>query len=116
MSDSKVYTFVNTTPHRVTDHRSQVHFEPDNDHQIRVKTQRVLYQNVELSTYTDMGISLYQKTFGELSYVPPVKNGILYIVSLPVKQACPDRTDFVSPSDLVRNEKGEIIACDGFDV
>lgn len=112
--------FVNTTPHRVFDIDSKIHFDPDMNHQVRVVTQRVQVQTVDVDVSgadnVNQPVALYQKKYGDLDHNPPVLEGVMYIVSLPVKQACPTRTDFVSPSDLVRNEKGEIIGCKGFDI
>ncbi|MCX8009423.1 MAG: hypothetical protein N3A54_07060 [Patescibacteria group bacterium] len=42
-------------------------------------------------------------------YYPQRNPDKIYIVSSIVKQAYPDRDDFVVPAGLVRNEKGEVL-------
>jgi hypothetical protein len=60
------------------------------------------------------GIPLFSKTFGEVVGLPDPQEGILFIVSGLVKAACPNRTDLLVPTKLVRDEKGNIIGCQGF--
>lgn len=105
--------FINTTPHAIHDLESDTVFPPNKEFEIRVTYSRKL---VSTALFNDKGIAMYRKTFGELSFTPPVQDRVFYIVSLLVKQARPDRTDFISPSDQVRDANGVIIGCKGFDV
>ena len=62
------------------------------------------------------GINLYENTIGEALNLPSPAPGVLYVVSALVRLACPDRKDFASPGNLLRNSEGVIIGCDGLDV
>ena len=111
--------FINTCPHEIKEITSNTVFPPDPDNQVRVQTERDHSHSVSLDTElygSEKQVAIYKKTYGALSYTPPVKEGVIYIVSVLVKQACPDRSDFVSPSDLFRNNRGEVIGCKGFDL
>jgi len=44
--------------------------------------------------------------------LPPIKENTVYIVSLLVAQSFPERKDFCFPSNIVRDEKGNIIGCE----
>lgn len=55
-----------------------------------------------LSTVIDAAIDL-----------PPMKEGVFYIVSALVMQASPERTDLRSPGEAVRDLSGVIIGCRG---
>ena len=61
------------------------------------------------------GIPVFRKKFGG-SNLPPKRDGIYYIVSLPVAQAFPERHDFLVPDQLVRDDKGLVIGCRSFAV
>ena len=52
------------------------------------------------------GVIVGETTYGEITGLPEPKEDTLYIVSLPLLKAAPDRTDLVVPYDCVRNEKG----------
>jgi hypothetical protein len=54
------------------------------------------------------GIELIQRSYGEVEDLPEPQAGTLYIVSMLVRQALPDRRDLASPGDLERNETGQI--------
>ena len=60
-------------------------------------------------------IPIYKKRFGSTE-LPPQKEGVYYIVSLPVAQAFPHRNDFIIPDQLVRDEKGRVIGARSFAV
>lgn len=55
------------------------------------------------------GIPLIRRNYGEAEGLPEPRDDTLYIVSLLVRQACPDRRDIASPGDLVRDDEGKII-------
>ena len=56
--------------------------------------------------------------FGEVIGLPAPVKGVCFIVSAMVKEAVrksgSGRTDLVSPGNLIRDEKGEVIGCKGF--
>jgi hypothetical protein len=57
------------------------------------------------------GIEIVSKEYGEVQDLPEWALGMVYIVSFMVRDALPDRKDLLSPGDLIRNDKGEIIGC-----
>lgn len=57
------------------------------------------------------GVSLVRRSYGAVSDLPDPQPNTLYIVSMLVRLACPNRTDLASPGDLVRDEAGKIIGC-----
>jgi hypothetical protein len=60
------------------------------------------------------GIPLYATRYGDVIDLPPMtQEKILYIVSAMVKQKEYTRNDLVSPGELVRDEKGNVIGCKG---
>ena len=52
------------------------------------------------------GVIVGETTYGEITGLPEPKEDTLYIVSLPLLKAAPDRTDLIAPNDCVRNEQG----------
>lgn len=74
-------------------------------------------ENVTKATFvTDhrsIPISLYNVTYGEVTGLPEPEDGVLYIVSMMVLEAC-RREDLIAPVDMVRDNTGRIIGCRGF--
>lgn len=69
-----------------------------------------------LVDYID-GIPLYATRFGDVIDLPPMtEEKILYIVSSMAKQKEYTRNDLVSPGELVRDEKGNVIGCKGLNI
>lgn len=56
-------------------------------------------------------IPLMSVQYGEVEHLPPARPGVIYIVSQLVVRACPERTDLLFPTDLVRDAAGSIIGC-----
>jgi len=52
--------------------------------------------------------------YGKVENLPNPLLDTWYIVSHMTRVACPNRFDLLSPGDLVRNEKGEILGCTNF--
>lgn len=61
-------------------------------------------------------IPITRQTFGKVTGLPAPKEGVRYIVSSRVADACPDRKDLVVPGPAVRDENGNQIGCEGFSV
>lgn len=59
------------------------------------------------------GIPTEKVEYGEVTDLPEPVDGTMYIVSLMVKQACPDRLDLLTPGELMRDKKGNPIGCCG---
>jgi len=55
------------------------------------------------------GVKLIQREYGDVYGLPDPAPETLYIVSLLVRQACPQRKDLASPGDLVRDGEGKIV-------
>ncbi|MCK9597609.1 MAG: hypothetical protein M0R06_01135 [Sphaerochaeta sp.] len=49
--------------------------------------------------------------FGEPIGLPEQADGVYYIVSQIVKSACPERTDLLVPTDVMRDTNGNIVGC-----
>lgn len=48
--------------------------------------------------------------YGEVENLPEIE-GVSFIVSKMIRDACPDRADIFYPAELVRDDKGNIIGC-----
>lgn len=59
------------------------------------------------------GVNLYRPVFGEVTGLPDYEEGVYLLVSTMVREALPLRSDLVSPGQLLRNDKGEVIGCLG---
>lgn len=59
------------------------------------------------------GIQFVYKSYGEVKDLPPrdPRVGVIFIVSMMVREACLQRDDLASPGDLIRDEDGKIIGC-----
>ena len=49
--------------------------------------------------------------YGEVEGLPEKMDGVYFIVSKMIVDACPGRTDLLYPTELVRDDKGNIIGC-----
>lgn len=59
------------------------------------------------------GVPILKCQYGAVENLPPQEEGVLLVVSMLVRSACPDRSDLVSPGDLVRDSAGVIIGSRG---
>lgn len=99
-------TFINLTPHAVVLNDGTV-FPPSGE-VARVST-----------TYTEFDtVGVASVKFGEPVGLPAPKEDTLFIVSGLLKQACPTRTDLVSPATghpaCRRDAEGRILSVPGF--
>ena len=62
------------------------------------------------------GVVLYRQSFGAVDGLPVPAEGTMYVVSLLVRQAAPDRADLASPGELVRDNAGQPTGCKGLAV
>ena len=60
-------------------------------------------------------VPIYRTVLGTVTGLPPVNEGIGYIVSAMVRSAAPERRDLYSPADLQRDEHGNVIGCGSLD-
>ena len=56
-------------------------------------------------------VPITTKTFGTVEGLPDATDGIYFIVSSIVAQACPERKDLFIPDATIRDEKGAVIGC-----
>ena len=61
-------------------------------------------------------INFYETVYGKVEGLPKPQEGTIYIVSLITKMACPERDDLVTPGNLIRNEEGAIVGCEGLNM
>lgn len=75
---------------------------------------RISSKSVKLGALN--GVPLFETQYGLTEGLPEKQHGTFLVVSALVRNQNPQRTDLLSPSGLVRDEKGVIIGCLGFDV
>jgi hypothetical protein len=61
------------------------------------------------------GVAVFSVRYGEVTGLPQSKAETCFVVSMMVKAACPNRTDLLSPGELVRGDDGQPIGCIGLD-
>ena len=92
--------FVNLTPHDVVFKKIDGSLETIQSSGVaRVSTSFKVLRVVR-------GIVFGETTYGEITGLPDPQPDTLFIVSLPLLKAAPDRTDLIAPNDCVRNEQG----------
>ena len=112
---------VNLTPHKVVvrTENGDVVYEPSGQ-VARVSTSEQYLMEVPDSKGNYVGVYLYEQTFGDIEGLPEPEEGVLYIVSLPVREAAKEkgRTDVISPdtspAGVIRDEQGRIVAVKRF--
>lgn len=101
---------VNLTPHPLNIHLPSGEvktYEPTGE-VARVKTSSRQGGEVD-------GCPLFVTEYGDVEGLPPPQEGVRFVVSRMIAAACPERTDLLVPSGLVRNEAGQIIGAKGFE-
>jgi len=61
-----------------------------------------------LNTNSD-GIPITENSYGEVENLPSLQKDTIYVVSMMVANACPDRNDLYIVNETVRDERGRII-------
>jgi hypothetical protein len=73
---------------------------------------RIETRQTKVSEFED--VEIFKTEFGGITNLPPVIDGVFYIVSRMVLDAAPlSRQDLLAPGDLVRDCAGNIIGCKG---
>ncbi len=98
--------FINLTPHRINETTTGKSFDPSGD------VARVACNMTENGSIED--IPVFVAVYGEVEGLPSPVENTTYIVSGLVQSAVKDRSDVVSPGELVRDEAGKPIGCRGF--
>jgi hypothetical protein len=57
------------------------------------------------------GINITKSVFGEVQDLPDQTEDTIYIVSMLVASALPERKDLFFPNEQVRDESGKIVGC-----
>lgn len=105
--DEKV-NLINLTPHAL-------HVKLKNDETLVIpadgRVARVSTTQKEIDELNN--IAIYETEYGEVVDLPePVKN-TFYIVSKITQDACRHRDDLLSPGNLIRDNEGNIVGCEG---
>lgn len=62
------------------------------------------------------GVNISTTKFGDVQDLPEPQDGVWFITSALVRAGVPHRKDVLSPGALVRDDAGNVIGCQGFDV
>jgi hypothetical protein len=106
--------WVNLTPHEIVVRRSPL---PSSEPLRLPPSGRIARMSAETSTAGERdGVTLRLQRGATADGLPPPTDGVVWVVSTPMRLAMPHRLDLVSPGPLVRDENGQPVACDGLDV
>lgn len=103
--------FINLTPHMINV-VGGIQF-PASGTVARVATES---QVVEKIKHNDKVVLLTKTIFGKVENLPEPIAGTRYIVSTIVAQAAKDRSDLLTPGELVRDDQGNVIGCKSLNV
>ena len=95
-------TFVNLTPHTI-------HLPDGSNVEPSGYLARCEEESVPVGSLGENPI--ITRRYGKVEGLPIPRLGVWYIVSHMARVACPDRIDLVSPGDLIRDSKGNILGC-----
>ena len=104
---------INLTPHQLRifgTHDRQVILPPYKGKPARVDSYDLWGGFVKIA---GIQVDINEHTLGEVVDLPEPQDGVWYVVSLIVKQACPERNDLLSPGPILRDEKGRPYGCKG---
>lgn len=101
----------NLTPHSITIHGNNraVTVPPDG---IVVRCKINAYEG-EPIVLGGEDIPITHITMGEVEGLPPYKGGTILVVSQVVATQCVGRPDVYYPGELIRNEEGMVVGCNG---
>lgn len=98
---------INLTPHAINlTSGSEVREVPPSGMVARVSMTRETVGAVEVDGIT---VPIFRAIPGEVSDLPPPRQGMVFIVSRLVAEACRERDDLLVPDELVRDEEGRVI-------
>lgn len=100
---------INLTPHEIvildTSGREVVRLPPSGT-VARCQATATLVETLD-------GVAYYATAYGAVTGLLEPADGVRYVVSLLVRNACPDRRDLASPGELVRGPDGQPVGCRG---
>lgn len=112
------YVLLNYTPHTVHLHTGLGVQPIQSLGEARAAEITTLSTDLPFDPFGDGGmcehVPLANKRYGDVTGLPEPKVQTLYIVSTLIQQACPERTDLVSPDGIIRDDSGRVIGCKGF--
>jgi hypothetical protein len=98
--------FINLTPHKINEVTTGTEIMPSGE---------VARMSTKFKSAGDIdGIPLFSVVYGDIEGLPEPQEGVTYIVSGIVHSVIQDRPDVVAPGELVRDENGKPIGCNGF--
>jgi hypothetical protein len=102
--------FINLTPHeiKIIANGNTISFPPSGT-EARIKASTVLVDTID-------NVPIYATKYSEVTGLPQEEDGTKLIVSFMVKDRSPSRTDLLSPSSLIRDDKGVVIGCQGLSI
>lgn len=105
-------TIVNLTPHPLNVAGFTI---PASGTIARVSVTR--RQTASLTLADGSSIPAFVPEFGQVTGLPPAQDGTIFIVSAMVRShpAVQPRIDVASPGQLLRDDAGQIVGCDGLD-
>lgn len=107
MTNLQGLTIVNLTPH-------SLNIVKQNGEKITIESSGVARVKEErIKTGEINGITLYKTSYSDVEGLPPKATGTYYVVSMLTAQAVPNRNDVLTPGNLIRDEHGVIIGCEG---
>lgn len=104
-------TFINLTPHTINV-VGGIQF-PASGTIARVAAES---QTVAAVKHGGKTVFLTKTIFGKVENLPEPIAGTRYIVSTIVAQAAKDRSDLLTPGELVRDDQGNVIGCKSLNV
>lgn len=101
---------VNCTPHSISIlNHGTGEFETINASGILPRVSQTVEEIGKLGNYT-----LTQNTYGEVTNLPEPESNTFFIVSMMVKNACPERKDLLAVNETVRDSEGRIVGAKSF--
>jgi hypothetical protein len=112
------YALANYTPHPIHLHTAHGSMTLESLGEARAaEITTIETETIKWDPFADGGmvdvLPLATKRYGDVTGLPAPRMQVLYIVSTLVQQACPERTDLVSPDQVIRDESGRVIGCKG---
>lgn len=108
---------INLTPHTINLHTGLGVASIPSDGEARASEETTETVTLGWDQFGDCGMSqdvpLSVKRYGSVTGLPDPRQHVLYIVSTLVQQACPHRTDLVSPDQVIRDAGGRVVGCRG---
>lgn len=102
---------VNLTPHPLNMMVNDQELIIESSGQARASTSRQQIDQIELNGLT---IPINTTTFGDVEGLPEPQEGTVYVVSMLVAQALPNRKDLLIVDDTVRDAQGRIVGAKAF--